>query len=272
MPDPQPRLVRVDHPAPAGPTGGAPLDGVALVTLDRPEALNALSYDLLEQLADALEALDADPACRAVVLAGAGERAFVAGVDIKELVAETSASLEAHGRFTAWDRIWSIGIPLVAAVRGFCLGGGWELALSCDLVVAGDDAQFGQPEIRIGVIPGAGGSQRLTRAIGPVRALDLLLTGRRVTAEEAHGLGLVSRVVPAAETVPAALGVAVEIASMPPLAVRAAKSMVRAAQELPLGEGLAAERRAFYALFDTEDKAEGMAAFIEKRTPAWRGR
>jgi enoyl-CoA hydratase len=262
-----PRLVLVEHPAP----GASPLDGVALVTLDRPEVLNALSYDLLEQLADALEALDADPGCRAIVLTGAGDRAFVAGVDIKELARETSGTLEAHGRFGAWDRIWAIGTPLIAAVRGFCLGGGWELAMSCDLVVAGEDAQFGQPELRIGVIPGAGGTQRLTRTIGKARAMDLILTGRRIPAAEAETMGLVSRVVPTEQAVEAALEVAGTIAAMPPLAVRAAVAAVRQAQELSLAAGLAHERRAFYALFDTEDKAEGMAAFLEKRQPTWRG-
>jgi len=274
MPADRPGLVRVAFPAPA-PASAAPataLAHVALVTLHRPEALNALSFDLLDQLAAALEALDADPACRAVVVAGAGDRAFAAGADIRELAPQTSASLSSGGRFAAWDRLAAIGLPLIAAVRGFALGGGCELAMTCDMIVAAEDASFGQPEIRIGVMPGAGGTQRLTRAIGKARAMELILTGRSMSARGAEAAGLVTRVVPSAATVDAALELADRIATMPPLAVRAAKAAILDAGERSLSDGLARERDAFFRLFDTQDQAEGMAAFTEKRAPVWSGR
>ena len=269
----QPALVRVAFPAPA-PASARPadrLDGVALVTLDRPDALNAISFDLIDALADALETLDADRACRAVVITGAGTRAFAAGADIRELSSQTQASLLAGGRFGAWDRLAAIGLPLIAAVRGFALGGGCELAMACDMIVAAEDATFGQPEIRLGVMPGAGGTQRLTRAIGKARAMELILTGRPITSQEALAAGLVTSVVPAAATVDAALELAGRIATMPPLAVRAAKAAVLEAAEASLRDGLAQERAAFFALFDTEDQAEGMAAFTQKRPPVWSG-
>lgn len=262
---PSTRLVRVEHPL----DGHA---GVALVTIDRPEARNALSFALLDELADALEALQDDPACRVIVLTGAGERAFAAGADIVELADQTPARLDAEGRFGAWDRIWAIEPPLIAAVRGFALGGGCELAMSCDMIVAGDDAQFGQPEIRLGVMPGAGGTQRLPRAVGSGLAMELILTGRTMGATEAKTAGLVTRVVPAETTVDAALALADEIAAMPPLAARAAKQSIRAAAELPLAAGLREERIAFFNLFATDDQREGMTAFMEKRRPTWTGR
>ncbi len=272
----QPRRdpVRVAFPAPA-PASAAPqmtLDGVALVTLDRPEALNALDFALLEQLASALEALDAGGVCRAVVITGAGTRAFAAGADIRELASQTQASLAAGGRFDSWDRLAAIGLPLIAAVRGFALGGGCELAMTCDMIVAADDATFGQPEIRIGVMPGAGGTQRLTRAIGKAKAMELVLTGRTMSATEAEAHGLVTSVVPAAATVDAALELAGRIASMPPVAVRAAKAAILDAAAGSLADGLARERAAFFRLFDTDDQSEGMAAFAEKRAPVWSGR
>jgi enoyl-CoA hydratase len=247
-------------------------DGVARVTIDRPEVRNALDFALLAELADALEAMDADGDTRVVVLTGAGEAAFAAGADIAELADQTPDRLAAEGHFDAWDRIAAVGLPVIAAVRGYALGGGCELAMTCDLIVAGDDARFGQPEIRIGVMPGAGGTQRLTRAIGQARAMDLVLTGRMIGADEAFAAGLVSRVVPAAETQAAALELASTIASMPPLAVRAAKAAIRAAADLPLTEGLRRERAAFFDLFATDDQREGMAAFMEKRPPRWSGR
>ncbi len=272
---PRPRdLVRVAFPAPApasSPTS-APPSGVALVTLDRPEALNALSFELVEALASALEALDADPAARAIVITGAGSRAFAAGADIRELSTESFASLRDGRKFGPWDRLWAVGLPLIAAVRGFALGGGCELAMSCDLIVAAEDATFGQPEIRLGVMPGAGGTQRLTRAIGKARAMELILTGRSIGAVEAETLGLVTTVVPPEATVDAALDLAARIAAMPPLAVRAAVAAIRDADERGLADGLARERDAFFRLFDTHDQAEGMAAFVEKRSPAWTGR
>ena len=269
---PQPadrRLVSVAFPA---TTGNGPVAGVALVTIERPDVLNALSFDLLDELAAALAALDEDPACRAIVLTGSGTRAFAAGADIRELAVQTPVSLLVGDRFAVWERIAATRTPVIAAVRGFALGGGCELALSCDLIVAGDDAQFGQPEINLGVMPGAGGTQRLTRAIGRARAMDLILTGRNLGAREAESMGLVSRVVPAHETLEAALDVARTIAAQAPIAVLAAKEAVRLAEELPLSAGLRHERRAFFALFASDDQREGMSAFVEKRRPEWKGR
>ena len=260
-------FVRVAFPAPA-PASAKPastLPGVALVTLDRPEALNALSFDLLDQLAAALEALDADASCRAIVITGSGTRAFAAGADIRELAPQTYASLRDGRRFEVWDRLAAVGLPMIAAVRGFALGGGCELAMACDMIVAAEDATFGQPEIRLGVMPGAGGTQRLTRAIGKARAMEMILTGESIDARAAELLGLVSRVVPAEATLDAALGLAARIASLPPLAIRAAKAAILAAYEPGLKAGLTGEREAFFRLFDTEDQTEGMAAFIEKR-------
>jgi len=175
-------------------------------------------------------------------------------------------------RFAVWERISRTRTPIVAAVRGFALGGGCELAMSCDLIVAGDDAQFGQPEINLGVMPGAGGTQRLTRAVGRARAMDLILTGRTISAGEAAAMGLISRVVPADQTLDAALELAATIAGKAPIAVLAAKEAVRLAEELPLSAGLRHERRAFFALFASDDQREGMAAFVEKRRPEWKGR
>ena len=261
--------LRVTLPA-SGPDG--PVDGVALVVMDRPEVLNALDFAQVEAIADALEALDRDPACRAIVLTGAGARAFASGADIPELARQSNETLTANDDFRHWERITGTRKPVVAAVRGFALGGGCELAMACDLIVAGEDAQFGQPEIRLGVMPGAGGTQRLTRAIGKAKAMELILTGRTMGAREAEAHGLVSIVVPAEATVPAALELAGRIAAMPPVAVIAAKAAVNRAEELSLETGVAYERRSFYQLFDTEDQAEGMAAFVEKRTPTWKGR
>lgn len=266
--------VRVDFPAtgPAGEGPGASLEGVALVTIDRPKVLNALDAATIDQLVDAFEALDADPACRCIVLTGAGGRAFAAGGDIREMAQETAAGLLASDRFARWERISRVRTPTIAAVRGYALGGGCELAMSCDMLVAADDAVFGQPELLLGIIPGAGGTQRLTRAIGKARAMELILTGRNMPAAEAEAHGLVSRLVPAEQVVPAALELASRVASMPPLAVAAAVEAVRAADELGLREGLALERRLFYLLFASEDQKEGMRAFLEKRAPAWQGR
>ena len=257
---------------PATGLDGAPLPGVALVTIDRPEVLNALDAETLRQLVQTLRELDVDPACRAVVITGAGERAFAAGADIRELAEATPVSLEAGDAFSRWEALRRIHLPLIAAVRGFALGGGCELAMACDLIVAADDAQFGQPEIKIGVMPGAGGTQRLTRALGKAKAMELILTGRTLGAREAEARGLVSRVVAREETLPAALALATEIASLPPLAVRAAKEAVNRAFELSLEAGLEFERRTFFLLFASEDQREGMRAFLEKRAPVWKGR
>jgi enoyl-CoA hydratase len=263
------QLVGSEFPA-AGP--GGPSEHVALVTIDRREALNALSFDLLGELAATLERLDRDPDCRAIVVTGAGTRAFAAGADIRELAAQTSVSLTVEGRFASWGRIAAIGTPLIAAVRGFALGGGCELAMICDMIVAAEDAQFGQPEIKLGVMPGAGGTQRLTRAIGKAKAMELILTGRTMTAAEAEAHGLVTSVVPAEATLDAALELASRVAAQPPLAVRAAKQAILRAHELSLSAGLEFEQRAFFMLFASEDQTEGMAAFTDKRPAHWTGR
>ncbi len=275
--DEPPDLVLVEHPARRRGPDGKPVEppewlaGVALVTLNRPRALNALSFALLLRLAEAVEALDGDPSCGAIVIAGTGTRAFAAGADVAELAAQTAESLAASPGFRGWDRVAAVATPTIAAVRGYALGGGAELALACDMLVAGDDATFGQPEINLGIIPGAGGTQRLARAIGKARAMELVLTGRRVSAAEADRLGFVTRVVPAAETMGAALDLAAAIAAQPAEAVRAAVAAVRAAFEGSLADGIRVERDLFRALFGTPDQAEGMRAFVERREPRWRG-
>ena len=260
-------LVRVAFPA-----GDPARDGVALVTLDRREARNALSFALLADLDEVLAVLDDDESCRAIVITGSGERAFAAGADIRDLAGSTRERLRREDPFAVVDRVGRLRTPVIAAVRGYALGGGCELAMACDIVVAGDDAVFGQPELSIGVIPGAGGTQRLARAVGRARAMDLVLTGRQVRADEAERLGIVSLVVPAAEVLETALDRAAAIAALPVEAVRAAKAAVNAAQRLPLDEGLRFERDRFEALFDTHDQEEGMVAFLEKRPPVWRHR
>jgi enoyl-CoA hydratase len=264
-----PHRIRVELPAP-GPEG--PVEAVALITLDRPEVLNALDAETMRQLVEALERLDADDACRCIVITGAGERAFAAGSDIREMAEATPVSLRRVDTFARWERIRRVRKPIVAAVRGYALGGGCELAMACDLVVAADDAVFGQPEIKLGVIPGAGGTQRLTRALGKAKAMELILTGRNLPAKEAEARGLVTTLVAREATLPAALELAAQVASMPPLAVMAAKEAVNRAFELSLEAGLEFERRNFFLLFSSEDQKEGMRAFIEKRAPDWKGR
>jgi enoyl-CoA hydratase len=263
--------IRVDNPA-QRPDAQTPLEGVALVTLDRPEVLNALDSETMRQLVEALERLDLDEAVRAIVITGAGDRAFAAGADIKEMAEATPVSLTIANSFARWERIRRIRKPIIAAVRGYALGGGCELAMACDLIVASEDAVFGQPEIRIGVIPGAGGTQRLTRALGKSKAMQLILTGGQLSARDAELHGLVSTVVAREQTVSAALDLAAEIAAQPPLAVMAAKEAINRAFELSLEAGLEFERRNFFLLFASEDQKEGMAAFVEKRKPAWKGR
>ena len=247
---------------------------VTLVTLDRPAALNALNSAVLEELIAAFAAFEADDGQGCAVLTGAGDKAFAAGADIKEMADKPLAEFYADDFFARWTTHFVQGArkPWIAAVNGFALGGGCELAMMADFIIAGDTARFGQPEIKLGVVPGMGGSQRLARAIGKGRAMDLILTGRMIDAAEAERIGLVARVVPAADLLDTALAVAGEIAAMPPLAVRAAKELVNAAEELPLGEGIRLERRLFHMLAGTADKAEGMAAFIEKRPAVWKGR
>ena len=271
MTDPDKPRIRIELPAPDARSDGT-VDGVALITLDRPEVLNALDYRTLAELVEALERLDTDESCRCVVITGAGEKAFAAGADIREMADATPVSLGVTNSFARWERLRRVRLPIIAAVRGYALGGGCELAMACDMVVAADDAVFGQPEIKIGIMPGAGGTQRLTRALGKAKAMEMILTGRNLSADEAYARGLVSRVVAREETLPTALALASEVASMPPLAVRAAKEAVNRAYELSLEAGLEFERRNFFMLFASEDQKEGMRAFIDKRRPEWKGR
>ena len=247
---------------------------VTLVTLNRSEALNALSSAVLEDMIAAFAAFEADGSQRCAVVTGSGEKAFAAGADIKEMADKGAADFYSVDLFAGWQSrlVEAVRKPWIAAVNGFALGGGCELAMMADFIIAADTAKFGQPEIKLGVVPGMGGSQRLTRAIGKAKAMDLILTGRMIDAAEAERAGLVARVVPAADLLAEALKTAEAIGAMPPLAVLAAKELVDAAQELPLTEGIRLERRLFHLLAATEDKAEGMAAFIEKRPPQWRGR
>ncbi len=244
---------------------------VAIVTLNRPEVLNALSLDVMARLVDLLEAHDADPAVRCVVLTG-GPRAFAAGADINDMADASVATMYERNQFMRWERIRRVRKPIIAAVSGFCLGGGCELAMHCDCIIAAENARFGQPEINIGVIPGAGGTQRLTRAVGKFRAMEMILTGRFMSAREACAMGLVTRVVPNELFLDEAVALARTIASKAPLAVRLAKEAVLKAHESSLSEGLDFERKCFYVLFATDDQKEGMRAFQEKRPPKFEGR
>jgi enoyl-CoA hydratase len=241
------------------------------IRLHRPRAMNALNQALMQELADAMQAMDGNPEIGAIVICG-DERAFAAGADIKEMAGAGAIEMLLEDRISLWDRVAQVGKPVIAAVSGWCLGGGCELALACDMIVASDTAKFGQPEITIGVIPGAGGTQRLTRSVGKAIAMEMILNNRTLTAEEARQLGMVNRVAPAERYLDEALRLAEEVAGRAPLAVRLAKQSIHQAFELPLQQGLAAERRSFYLLFDSDDQKEGMAAFIEKRAPTWRGR
>jgi enoyl-CoA hydratase len=244
---------------------------IAVVLLNRPKQLNALSGELMEALVAALEELDADPEIRAIVLGGS-ERAFAAGADIAELEAGTPISLYENRRIDKWDAIRDLRTPVVAAVSGFCLGGGCELAMLCDLIVASETAKLGQPEINLGMLPGAGGTQRLTRAVGKSVAMDMVLTGRMLSAREALRFGLVARVVAKEAWLDEAKRVAREIASKGPIAVRLAKDAVDKAFEAPLAVGIEFERRAFYLARASEDAGEGLRAFVEKRPPDFQGR
>lgn len=239
---------------------------VGLITLDRPHALNALSMALAREVVAAAEAFDADDAVGAIVITGS-PKAFAAGADITELAGLEYAQVAQQDLFADWDRLPHVRIPIIAAVTGYALGGGCELAMMCDLVIAGESAKFGQPEITLGVIPGLGGTQRLTRAIGKAKAMDLVLTGRMMGAAEAEQAGLVARVVADDAVLDEALAAAALIASRSRPAVRAAKEAVNRAFEQTLAEGLRAERRAFESLFALPDRAEGMSAFLEKREP-----
>jgi enoyl-CoA hydratase/carnithine racemase len=244
---------------------------VTLVRLNRPEARNALSPELMEELAGLLERLDADPEVRCVVIAGSDE-VFASGADIGALRERSFEESLRHPSAAFWRRLAGIKTPLVAAVSGWALGGGCELALACDLIVASENAELGQPEITLGIIPGGGGSQRLARVIGKQRAMELVLTGRRISAHEAQSIGLVNAVVGKREWLEAAMELARRIAGRPPIAVRLAKQAVLAAEETPLSAGLEAERRLYELSMATEDRIEGMDAFLEKRRPQFRGR
>jgi enoyl-CoA hydratase len=243
---------------------------IAVLTLNRPEVLNALSSAVMEELSDHLNTLDQDDSVRVVVITG-NERAFAAGADIQELRDNTAVSMLSSRQITRWEALRRFQKPLIAAVAGWALGGGMELVMACDMVVAGDNAQFGQPEIKIGVMPGAGGTQRLTKVVGKARAMELVLTGRTMTAEEALAMGIVNCVVAREQVLPRALELANTVASMPPLAVRLAKESVLTALDTPLDIGLTHERRLFSLLFSSEDQKEGMTAFIEKRSPHFKG-
>ncbi len=247
---------------------------VTLITLNRPQALNALNSQVLEDLIAAFAAYEADPAQRCAVLTGAGEKAFAAGADIKEMADKSAAEFFSADFFAKWTShiVKAVRKPWIAAVNGFALGGGCELAMMADFIIAADSARFGQPEIKLGVGPGMGGSQRLTRAVGKSKAMEMCLTGRMMGAEEAERSGLVVRVVPLAELLTEALETAAEIAAMPPLAAIANKEAVNAAFEMTLDQGIVMERRIFQVLTATDDKAEGMASFIEKRPGNWKGR
>jgi len=244
---------------------------VGLARLDRPDARNALSPELMEELAALCERWDSDPGVRCIVIAG-GDEWFAAGADIKSMASRTFVEALTSPASRFWPRLAAVRTPMVAAVSGYALGGGCELALACDMIVASESAEFGQPEITLGIIPGGGGTQRLARVIGKQRAMELVLTGRRIDASEAHALGIVNRVAPAGDWLAAALELAEVVARRPPLAVRMAKQAVRAADETSLSAGLEQERRLFELAMATEDRIEGMTAFVEKRRPEFRGR
>ena len=244
-------------------------DGVGVITLNRPKALNALNTTLMNEVVAAAEQFDADPDIGAIVITGS-ERAFAAGADIKEMSDKTFSEVVSESFFGAWDNLSRLRTPTIAAVTGYALGGGCELAMLCDILIAGDNAVFGQPEINLGVIPGIGGSQRLTRAIGKAKAMDLILTGRQMKVDEAERAGLVSRVVPAAECLATAKEVAATIAGTSSIAAGLAKEAVNRAFETTLTEGVRAERGLFYSTFATDDQTEGMAAFVAKRKPEFR--
>jgi len=244
---------------------------VGLITLNRPQALNALNHALMRELMDALDAFDKNDAVNAMVITG-NEKAFAAGADIKEMADESALDMTRNDHVAVFGRIRTIRKPVIAAVSGWALGGGCELALSCDMIIASDTAKFGLPEVTIGVIPGAGGTQRLVRAVGKALAMEMILNDRKINAQDALHFGLVNRVVTVADYLNDALTLADEIASRAPLAVRAAKKMINHSYDSLLKDGLAEEKQVFYNLFGTEDQIEGMKAFVEKRKPNWTGK
>lgn len=244
---------------------------VGLIRLNRPKALNALNAELMSELNTALGNFDQNEGIGAIVITG-DERAFAAGADIKEMSTSSAVEMLLRDNISAFDKIMRISKPVIAAVSGWCLGGGNELAMSCDMIIASESAKFGQPEINIGVIPGAGGTQRLTRAVGKAIAMEMVLNNRTLTAQEALAYGLVNRVVPVENYLDKALQFAAQFASRAPLAIKLGKEAVNLAFETPLSVGLAEERRAFYFLFSTQDQKEGMQAFIDKRDADWQGK
>ncbi len=244
---------------------------IALIELNRPKELNALNLELMGELKDALQQLDNDEQVRVIVITG-NERAFAAGADIKQMAGKTAIDMLNIDQFSTWDQIRKTRKPLIAAVSGYALGGGCELAMTCDMIVASETAQFGQPEIKIGVIPGAGGTQRLTRALGKARAMEIVLTGKFIAAAEALQYGLVNKVVPVELYLTEAVKLARAIAAMSPIAARLGKEAVNRAFETHLDEGLHFERKNFYLAFASEDQQEGMQAFIEKRPPQYQGK
>ncbi len=244
---------------------------VAVIRINRPKVLNALNLNLMTDLAQMMEAYDADDSINVILLAGS-ERAWAAGADIGDMATATVSDMASRDQFAQWERIKRIKKPIVAAVSGFALGGGCELMMHCDVIVCSENARIGQPEINIGVMPGAGGTQRLTHAVGKALAMDVVLSGRFLTGREALAHGLVSRVVPSEHWFSEALKVAQQMATKPAVALRSAKEAVLKANELPLSQGLEYERKLFYMLFDTEDQKEGMSAFVEKRKPSYKGR
>ena len=244
---------------------------VTLVTLNRPEALNALNTKVLDELIHAFAAYDLDPTQHCLVLTGS-EKAFAAGADIKEMLAQKFADMYNANFFAGWEQVTRTRKPWIAAVAGYALGGGCEVAMMADFIIAADTAKFGQPEIKLGVSPGMGGSQRLTHAVGKAKAMEMCLTGRMMGAEEAERSGLVARVVPAGQLIDEAMKTAETIAAMSPIAAVANKEMVNAAFEMSLSQGINFERRLFHGLFGTEDQKEGMAAFVEKRPGNWTGK
>lgn len=245
---------------------------VGIVTVNRPEALNAVNHAVMKSLMEAVSALDQDDNIGCMVITGAGEKAFVAGADIKEMADKSYTDMYLADIQSGWETFAATRKPVIAAVNGFALGGGCEIAMMCDIIIAADSARFGQPEIKLGVTPGWGGSQRLTRAVGKAKAMDLILTGRMMDAAEAESCGLVARVVPTDKLMEEALAAAETIASYSKTTLMVAKEQVNRAFETTLAEGLRFERRTFYSLFATEDQKEGMAAFAEKRKPEFKHR
>lgn len=244
---------------------------IALIQLNRPKELNALNTQLMQEVREALQQLDRNDAVRAIIVTG-NDQAFAAGADIKQMADKSAVEMLITDQFSTWDQIRKTKKPIIAAVSGFCLGGGCELAMTCDMIIASETARFGQPEIKIGVMPGAGGTQRLARAIGKAKTMEMVLTGKFITAEEALGLRMVNKVVPVEMHLREAVALAGEIAQMSPLATQLAKEAVNRAFETHLEEGLQFERKNFYLCFSSEDQKEGMKSFIEKRKPVYKGR